>query len=245
MKKLFLITGLVLSFFLAQTQNINLLPVSKSNQIITHKYITLSYVEKCEQPDWVFYMVCKTHFASEIERTNKFISDPLVKTKSALPSDYTKSGYDKGHLCPAADMSFNDTAMKECFYMSNMSPQLPGFNRGIWKELETKVREWAKEKDTLYIVTGPILTEFSDTIGTTNKIPVPKYFYKIIFKYNGTNSSAIAFIIPNTSSDKPLSTYVTTIDEVEKQTHIDFFSAIPDEIENTIERQLNQTNWIY
>lgn len=216
-----------------------------SGELIIHKYHTIYYSEQHEQASVVSYMVCRDHLNKKLSRKNTFSEDPMVKTRTAHPSDYTNSHYDKGHLCPAADMTFNDTAMKESFYMSNISPQETKFNRGIWKQLEIQIRKWVKEKDTIYIVTGPILKDFIDTIGVKNKIPVPKYFYKIILKYNGTNSYAIAFIIPNASCNKPLSTYATTIDEVEKQTNIDFFPKLPDSVENLLENQIHLDNWIF
>jgi endonuclease G len=91
------------------------------------------------------------------KRKDNFRSDPKVKTGSAALSDYKGSGYDRGHLAPAADFKWSATAMSESFYMSNMSPQVPGFNRGIWKNIESTVRNWAVENDEIYIVTGPVL----------------------------------------------------------------------------------------
>ena len=132
MKKL--ITLLIFSFtanLLAQTPD--LLPISTTGEIVKHKYYTLSYSEKNEQAEWVFYLLTKANSVGAVERGNNFRPDPSVPTGSASLLDYRNSGYDKGHLCPAADMSFNAQAMSETFYLSNMSPQVPSFNRGIWK----------------------------------------------------------------------------------------------------------------
>ena len=104
----------------------------------------------------------------------------MVTTGSAHSSDYTKSGYDRGHLCPAADMDFNPVAMEESFFMSNISPQAPEFNRGIWKDLETEVRNWAKKEKKIYVVTGPVFRDNKGTIGE-DKVTVPGYFFKISF----------------------------------------------------------------
>ena len=111
------------------------------------------------------------------ERSDNFRKDPHVSTESATLSDYKGSGYDRGHIIPAADMKWSPDAMSASFFMSNMSPQDPSFNRGIWKKLEEQVGKWALENSEIYIVTGPVLTDGPyQTIGV-NKVAVPKYYY--------------------------------------------------------------------
>jgi endonuclease G len=139
-------------------------------------------------------------------------------------------------------MKFSAQAMSESFYMSNVSPQLPGFNRGIWKKLEEQVRDWAIENKTVYITTGPILEKGLPTIGP-NQIPIPKAFYKVVLDYSQPDIKAIGFIIPNQGSSLPLSNYTIPIDDIEKRTHIDFFSKLPDEIENRIEQTVCNQCW--
>jgi endonuclease G len=117
----------------------DLLPKSTTGQIITHKYYTLSYSENDEQPYWVAYLLTSSMVNGNTKRTEDFRKDPLVSTGSAELSDYRRSDYDRGHLCPAGDMTINSEAMSETFYLSNMSPQAPSFNRGIWQQLEAKV----------------------------------------------------------------------------------------------------------
>jgi hypothetical protein len=118
-------------------------------QIISHTAYLLSYNEEHEQANWVAYMLTSSKLGSGLERSNRFLEDPLVASGTATNADYAKSGYDRGHLAPAADMSWSMQVMQESFYYSNMSPQLPGFNRGIWKKLEEKVRDWAAVRYTL------------------------------------------------------------------------------------------------
>ena len=224
------------------SQNIDLLPTSTTNQVIKHTYYTLSYSEKNEQAEWVAYKLTKDMTVKKVDRSGSFTPDLSVKTGSATNADYKNSGYDKGHLCPAADMSFSETAMKECFYLSNISPQLPGFNRGIWKSLEELVREWAIEYNQLYVVTGPVLKYISGTIGE-DKVSVPKYFYKVLLKYDNKNFTALAFLIPNEKCNNSLQNYLVTIDSVEHITGIDFFPSLPDSIENRIESKVEAGNW--
>jgi endonuclease G len=170
------------------------------------------------------------------ERKNNFKPDPKVSSQSADLSDYRKSGYDRGHLCPAAAMKINQQAMDETFYLSNMSPQQPQFNRGKWKQLEAQVRKWTLKEDTLHVVTGPILTDSLTTIGA-NKVSVPAYYYKVIYCPNDV-PKMIAFIMPNTKLLQPISAYAVTVDEVELKTGVDFFSALPDAIENELEAKV-------
>jgi endonuclease G len=175
------------------------------------------------------------------ERSNKFRVDKMVPTESAKSADYTKSGYDRGHLCPAADMGFNPVAMEESFLMSNISPQAPDFNRGIWKELETTVREWAKKEHRLIVVTGPVFKDNKGTIGQEN-ILVPGYFYKVVYDLTG-QPRMIAFVLPNAKSDRPLTDFAVSADEVEKLTGLDFFSQLPDDEENKLEATVQLSGW--
>jgi len=204
------------------------LPQSSNDQVVHHGHYSLAYNEKKEQADWVAYELTKRSLdAKNVPRAKRFNVDPAVDTRSAKHSDYSHSGYTRGHLAPAGDMAFSSEAMRECFYMSNMSPQPRPFNNGIWKELEETVRDWALKKDALYIVTGPIFYDNDyEEIGK-NDIAVPDAFYKIILK-KGTEQS-VSYIIPNELSNKHLDKYLVSINEVEKQTNIDFFPALLDE----------------
>lgn len=113
-------------------------------------------------------------------RTDDFRADPAVSTGSASLDDYKGSGYDRGHLCPAADMALNKTSMSESFFLSNMSPQVAGFNRGKWSSVEDQVRKWTLEFDGLDVATGPIFKDNLGTIGT-DKVTVPGYYYKVLY----------------------------------------------------------------
>lgn len=223
----------------------NYLPAfSKKDQIIKHTAFTLCYSEPHEQAKWVAYKLtadmCNNNGE---ERTNNFREDPLVKTKSALPEDYKKSGYDRGHLCPAGDMGWSEQTMSESFYMSNMSPQVPAFNRGIWKYLETDVREWAKQNVEIIVVTAGVLQDSLPVIGSVNKVAVPKYYYKVILDYTLPEIKAIGFVLPNEGSKQSVFDYAVTVDSVEHLTGIDFFPALPDSIENYLESHINVKLW--
>lgn len=216
--------------------------IHTGEEIIYHTGYTLSYNEKHEQANWVAYELTDEKTKSLFKRSNKFMEDPQVSTGSAKDDDYVRSGYDRGHLAPAADMSWSLATMTESFYYSNMSPQDPGFNRGIWKKLEEKVRSWAQEYHSIYITTGPVLSQGLPFIGP-DKVSIPHYYYKVILDYTSPTPKGIGFIIPNEKSNTTLEQFVVSIDEVEKITGIDFFYRLPDNEENYIESHVNKNDW--
>lgn len=218
------------------------LPTSTTNQLIQHAYYTLSYNEKAEQAEWVAYELKRNFVKNSAYKRPYFIVDPIVKTGSADWRNYKKSGYDKGHLCPAADMEFEINAYNDTFFTSNISPQLHEFNGGIWNRLEQKVRFWALKYDGVYVVTGGVLKNSKKTIGN-EKVVVPEYFYKIILdEYKGTYKM-IAFLVPNKKSSMPLFHYVVSVDSLEQMTGIDFFPKLNDRIENDLEKNTDYSSW--
>lgn len=228
-----------------QASNISQLEIPKTNskdQIITHTGYSLLYNETHEQANWVAYELTKEETNKLYERTDKFIVDPRVKTGTAGNKDYEGSGYDRGHLAPASDMGWSAATMSESFFYSNMSPQRPSFNRGIWKKLEEMVRTWAIENSSVYVVTGPVLSDGLQTIGA-NKVSVPNYYYKVVLDYREPNIKAIGFIIPNSGSQEELQYYAVSIDSVETITKIDFFPLLQDEQEALIEKTLCLKCW--
>jgi endonuclease G len=218
---------------------------SSTGEIVHHKYYSLSYAEQHEQAEWVAYTMDREMLnIPNVDRFGMFNPDEDVKTKSSVHRDYNNSGYTRGHLVPAGDMAFDTLAMRETFLMSNVSPQVKAFNNGIWKELEENTRDWTYTNGKLYIITGPILKNVTQTIGKENKITVPSGFFKVLLDFESAEKKGIAFIIPNELSDKRLEEYMVTIDEVEKLTGLDFFDSM---IENTeeekLESNINKKSW--
>tara|TARA_R110000868_G_scaffold156658_1_gene383638 strand:+ start:796 stop:1635 length:840 start_codon:yes stop_codon:yes gene_type:complete len=219
------------------------LPTSTTHQVIKHSYFTLSYNEEAEQAEWLAYELKKEYVKNNNFKRPFFIVDPKVKTGSADWRNYKKSGYDKGHLCPAGDMEFDKNAYNDTFFTSNISPQDHEFNAGVWNRLEQKVRYWAVRYDGVYVVTGGILNKTRNTIGT-EKVVVPEYFYKIILDDSNGNYKMIAFLIPNKRSEKPLYTYVVSVDSLEKLTGIDFFPNVDDKLESSLEKRTDYKSWL-
>lgn len=215
----------------------------KADTIINRPGYALGYIEYHEQPAWVIYIMTREEAITKAaKRTNRFRPDPQIPTGSATLKDYHRSGFDRGHLAPAADMAFSAQTMSDSFFMSNMSPQKPAFNRGVWKELEALVRQFAIQEQKIVVVTGPILpTEKTLTIGA-NRVTVPAYYYKVIFDLTPPRKM-IGFILPNAGNDKPLATFAVTVDAVEKATGLNFFSEVPKEEQDKLERSISVSEW--
>lgn len=222
-----------------------------------YEYYSICYRESYEQAEWSAYCLTSEHLQKNASRTDDFRPDPEISTGSATLADYKGSGYDRGHLSPAADFAFDKTAMSETFYMSNMSPQAGGLNRGIWKDLEATVRNWAAQFGRVYVVSGPILekpAEDYESIGS-DKVTVPQYYYKVLLAPlyadekdretpdDAKNVIAIGFIFPNEKCDGGIFDFAVSIDEVEKRTGIDFFNELSDDIENKIEAEVDVKDW--
>lgn len=218
------------------------LPTSTTNDVYYRNTYVFSYSEAHEQSEWVAYYLD----SDDIKTTNFdrpfFEQDPLVKTESADWRNYKKSGYDKGHLCPAGDRKETLDEYNETFFTSNISPQEHNFNSGIWNRLEDKVRYWATKNNGLYVVTGGVLNDNLKTIGK-EKVSVPNYFYKVLLSKEGTKM--IGFLVPHKNSDKPLYEFVVSVDEIEKMTGIDFYPNLPDEIENKLESKSDYKDWSF
>ena len=218
------------------------IPVStqKKEEIIIKRIgYTASYNNKMKNPNWVAWELTRKETIGEEERTNKFLPDPNLPEPRVKTSDYTRTGYDRGHMAPAADMKWSEKAMEESFYMSNICPQNQKLNRGDWGDLEEACRGWAKKYGTVYIACGPIYDHARPKrIGNT-KIAVPDRFFKVVLINNRKDPMALGFIFPNRAQSQDLGKYQVTVDSVEKITGYDFFAKLPDQIENAIEAKLH------
>jgi endonuclease G len=215
-----------------------------NDTLLRYTGFTISYNEDNEQPAWVAYILTKSDvLSSNAERSEDFRPDENIKTGSATLKDYSGSGYDRGHMAPAADMKWSQLAMSESFLLSNMSPQNQGFNRGIWSKLEAKVREWAVKNDSLLVITGPVLKGIKKYIGE-NHVGVPEYYFKVIADISAPSYKVIAFVLQNRGSSDDIMKYSVTIDSIEKITGYDFFSSLTDkEMEERIEKNNYSRLW--
>ncbi len=166
----------------------------------------------------------------------------MVSTRSADWKNYRGSGFDKGHLCPAGDMRFSESAYNQTFYTSNISPQEKEFNAGVWNRLEQKVRYWTKTYNTVYVITGGILQNGLEEIGSED-VAVPRYFYKVIAKGDVENLEVLAFLMPHEESSFPLEKFLVPMDSLERLTGIDFFEKLPDNREDRFEKEVILKGW--
>jgi endonuclease G len=237
---------------------------NRKGKTFYYEHFTLSYSEEDEQSEWVAYELTREESYGKIQRKELFTEDPNIPTESAKPYQYRDSRFTKGHLAPAGDMKFDSKAMEECFYMSNVSPQEREFNAGVWNDLEQQVRQWARKFGKVYVITGPFLPKkvkkesklsYVEYDGDTIKsdITIPKFFFKVIFDYTYKGKEKmIAFIMPNEKIDNPdkknggydyLFDYATTVDDVEAQTGLDFFTNLPKDERKRYESTLDIKAW--
>lgn len=219
-----------------------IVPKGTIQEIIDYPGFTVSFNSKHHQPNWVAWELTGKETQGTLPRSNEFAQDTNIEGCATL-ADYKGSGYDRGHMAPAADMKWSEAAMQACFYLTNMSPQASTLNSGAWKKLEDKCRDWAVRDSAIIIVCGPILTDrITKTIGDT-KVSVPSRYFKVILAPFANPPRAIGFIMNNGKVAGGMQQAAVSVDEVERITGFDFFAQLPDDIENEVEAQCNFTLW--
>ncbi len=231
---------------LARDEVGNLMRV-KTNQALKsvekrYKGMDVSFNPQYHIPNWVSWELTEEETSGDVARTNKFLADPDVEG-SAESWDYNYSGYDRGHMAPAGDMKWDKDAMAETFYMTNICPQVKSLNTGTWKRLEEKCRYWAEIDGSLYIVCGPVIDGDPVEYIGDSRVYVPKRFFKVILSPYSNPARGIGFIIPNGKVKGGMQECAVPIDSVEALTGHDFFSSLPDDIENDVESQCNFHYW--
>lgn len=218
-------------------------PKGTPEQILKRTGYVASYNKTTLLPNWVaWHLTAERTEGSEKRSGVDFAEDTEVPEPRATDWDYYNSGYDRGHMCPAADNKWSKKAMEESFLFTNMCPQNGNLNRGDWNEMEMACRKWAKKYGDLYIVCGPILYKGKHKTIGKNKVVVPEAFFKVVLR-TGDDPQAIGFIYKNTSGNRPKDSYVNTVDEVERITGIDFFPSLPDDVEKNVEATADIANW--
>lgn len=193
-------------------------------------------------PNCISWILHREETNGTSDRSNKFWTDKDVE---GCPDtrDYTKSGYDRGHLCPAGEQKWSAEAMHHSFVMTNICPQKHELNSGAWKTLEEKERLWANRDSILVIAAGPVYNSPDpERIGQIG-VAVPDAFFKVLLAPYATPIRAIGFVYPNMKSPGNMENYATTVDEVEKITGLDFYSSLPDDIETQVEAVASFIEW--
>lgn len=217
-------------------------PESTPSQLVKYEGFQLSFNSKMHIPNWVAWELTGSEAAGTEPRKDNFRGDDRV-AGSAEKWDYSYSGYDRGHMAPAGDMKWSKKAMDESFYMTNMCPQAKSLNTGAWKRLEDKCRQWAEIDSAIIIICGPVLTDPINEFIGDSKVAVPQRYFKVILSPYVDSPRGIGFIMPNGKVPGGMQAAAVSIDEVERVTGLDFFSSLPDEIENEVESQCKFHYW--
>ena len=229
-----------------------------SEVLVKHSLMVLEYDEQAEQAKWVGHVISPAITVGQVGRTNDFREDPKIATGSAQETDYFMKylqadssytydgyGYDRGHLAPSADFRWSPIALSESYFYSNMSPQLPDFNRGIWATLENEIRGYLyrNPEHHLIVFTGPVLNStLPIQERSPNQLRIPTTYWKVVF--DPLAQRMIGYIIPNAGSAYPVSNFASTVDEVERVSGIDFFADMPNVLEDQLEGQLEKEKWL-
>jgi endonuclease G len=227
LKKIALTLGLATLAILAASLNGKQQLFPSSEFIIERQAYSLSYSGQHKQARWVYeYLTPESVQGKEKREKISFKEDPaLPEVIRSKDHDYLDSNFDRGHLCPAADARSSEQAMYETFYLSNISPQVPQFNRGYWARLERHVRDLTKTYKALHVYTGPLYLPHEESDGKRyvkyqvigkNNVAVPTHFFKVIF--DSLDRSPIeAYILPNEtiSKDHPLTAFSATLEKIE------------------------------
>ncbi len=220
------------------------MPMTENDMLLGRESYVVCFNTATRCPNYVAWCIDKNRLEKNVPRSDLFTEDTQVVDKHRIIySDYSRSGYDRGHMCPAADNRYSQVAMDECFLMTNMCPQTHTLNAGDWNDLEEKCREWGGIYDNVYVVSGPIYTsDKPKMIGQRKrfKIAVPDKFFKVVLLEKNGEYSALGYVMNNNDDKRPLEDYAVTVDEVEEITNMDFFHALPDDIEEKVEKEIKE-----
>lgn len=223
-----------------------------SCMLLVKEYYVVCHDNPQRMPEWVTYRLTRDDLGAERPRTDDFRPDPALPSgERAALADYRNSGYDRGHMAPAADFKRNAVAMSETFLLTNMTPQRPNLNRRIWAQLEEEIRSLVLAHGSIWVFTGSLFLDANGnpTAPTTfigpGRVAVPTHFYKAVLCEHATGSvEMFAFIMENRA--QPLTgrprDYLVAVDRVEALAGIDLFAALPDALENSVEATV-VTNW--
>jgi len=196
---------------------------SEADIVLDRDGFCLGYSHKRRCAKWVMYIVSEQSVGVDRPRKDNYYADTAIPPKyRVIPEDFANSGYDKGHLVPAASVDFSRRAVHQSYAMTNIALQHPKLNRQAWGHLERLIRKWTTLHGKLAITAGPIYGKRNKRI---NDIPIPRMFFKVIYAYG--EQRCIGFILPN--KDVPndqLWKHAVTVAEVEQKTGFVFFTGI-------------------
>ena len=221
------------------------LPAERPGErIMTYQGYVSSYNPETLIPDWVAYELTAEETRGDATRADKdFSMDMNYHGKQAMREDYWGSGWTRGHMAPAGDFMWDDSAMAETFYFMNICPQREELNNNDWQYLEKQVRAWARKYGKVWVVSGPIVGDnIYGTIGQDHVV-VPDAFYKVVMVHDGKRYQSVAFVMGNDAERYWLYDCALTVDELEKLTGLNFYPALPDDVEEDTESRYDLSVW--
>jgi endonuclease G len=228
--------------------------------LIQTDYI-LDYDNDLQVPLWAAYRLTAADIDAKRNRTECFRPDPRLAQEAAADcADYDEPIFDRGHLVPNADMTRSEAAMINTYLFSNMTPQYANFNRIIWSRLEGLVRDWAKTRGAIYVISGTIfdrdnddwrdLDEAAEFVAPTLRVAIPTAFYKIIVAPTANSLDSITLLLPHATEKHTgreglnyLETHITSIDRIETLTGVDFFPEFDEQSEEQLEATIAPQLW--
>ena len=221
------------------------LPATSDDDIIlTHTGFIISYNAEARLPEWVAYELTADETRGDVDRDESvFRMDPTYKGTQAMREDYFDSGWSRGHMACAADFQWDEEAMNDTFYLTNICPQDEELNKGDWNYLEKQVRRWARDYGKVWVVTGPIIGDNLYGVIGDRGVIVPDSFFKAVLAENRGKYHAIAFVMDNDDKRYWLDDCAMTVDELEDITGLDFFPLLPDDVEKNVESKITLSFW--
>lgn len=211
---------------------------------VTKIAYTVSYDSRNKIPRWVAYELTSEELVGTATRKGKsFRPDERAGVPQADNNDYRNSGWTRGHLAPAGDFKWDDSAMNDTFYYTNCCPQSEALNTGSWQKLENRVRNWAEMFGEVYIITGPIIGSAENGSIGVNQVTVPDAFFKAVLTREGESYQAVAFILENSSASQSYTNCCLSVNELEDIIGIDLFPSLDDSIEEAVESTFNKRFW--
>ena len=226
------------AFIICKPAPLSLIP----EQLIEKSSYIVSYNRDTKIPNWVAWHLTADHTDGPFKRMSNFHEDEDCPLPRATLQDYKGSGWSRGHMCPAGDNKWSRKAMYDSFSLVNVCPQDSKHNSGVWNSIEMDCRRWARQYGEVYIVCGPVWTKGKHQIIGPNKVQVPEAFFKVVLRLN-PEPAGFGFITRNNEGTKKRDLYYNSIDQVERITGIDFFPALPDDIESKVEAQADINDW--
>ena len=225
-------------------QGLELPEIVQQDNIVEYQGYVVSYNTETLIPNWVAYELTADETRGNANRNGKeFSMDFSFKGKQARREDYFRSGWTRGHMAPAGDFFWSDEAMAETFYFLNICPQREELNNKDWQYLEKQVRRWANQYGRVWVVSGPIIGDNKyGTIGPDNVV-VPDAFFKVALVHDGSRYQSVAFIMQNDANRYYLEKCALSVDDLELLTGLDFYPALPDDVEDFAEGAYDPAVW--